>query len=122
MSTWKWPTSLDFTSLQAQLSALFLELSMGPGSLYSEIVDSPPDPKVYPEVDWDAEVRFGQELCMAERAFIGERRRAMRAPFANLIGVPESDIDERDLPIVAVAGSGGGMLIYQYLVAWTGRL
>ncbi|THG96596.1 hypothetical protein EW026_g5257, partial [Hermanssonia centrifuga] len=108
MSTWKWPTSLDFTSLQAQLSALFLELSMGPGSLYSEIVDSPPDPKVYPEVDWDAEVRFGQELCMAERAFIGERRRAMRAPFANLIGVPESDIDERDLPIVAVAGSGGG--------------
>ena len=87
---------------------LFSELSLGPGSIYSEIVDRAPDPRIYPEVEWDAEVRLGEELCMAERAFLGERKRMMRPAFAKLIGVEESEVDERDIPVVAIAGSGGG--------------
>ena len=91
------------------MSALLLELGLGPGSLYDEIVNSPPDITVNPECEWDADVRLGEELCLAERAFLGERKRRMKASFAKLMGVPESEIDERDLPIVAIAGSGGGL-------------
>ncbi|KAH9896493.1 FabD/lysophospholipase-like protein [Cubamyces lactineus] len=119
MSTWTWPTSFpapdiqwpssfSVADLQERMSALLLELGLGPGSLYDEIVNSPPDPTVNPECEWDAEVRLGEELCLAERAFLGERKRRMKAAFARLMNVPESDIDERDLPIVAIAGSGGG--------------
>ncbi|KAJ3554539.1 hypothetical protein NM688_g3054 [Phlebia brevispora] len=107
MSSWKWPT-IGFSDIQARFSALLLELSLGPGSLYSEIVDEPPDVKIYPEMEWDAAVRFGEELCFAERAFLSERKRTMKSSFARLLGVPENAIDERDLPIVAIAGSGGG--------------
>ena len=91
------------------MSALVLELGLGPGSLYSEIVDELPDTLSYPEVEWDAEVRLGQDLCLAERAFLGARTRHMKTYFAKLFGVSEKEIDERDLPIVAIAGSGGGM-------------
>ncbi|KAI0777421.1 FabD/lysophospholipase-like protein [Trametes elegans] len=119
MSTWKWPASIptpdiqwpqtfSVADLQERLSALMLELGLGPGSLYDEIVNARPDLAVHPECDWDADVRLGQDLCIAERAFLGERKRRMKASFADLMGVPESEVDERDLPIVAIAGSGGG--------------
>ncbi|CDO78125.1 hypothetical protein BN946_scf184725.g4 [Trametes cinnabarina] len=104
----QWPTSFSVADLQERFSALFLELGLGPGSLYDEVVNSPPDPAVNPECDWDAEVRLGEDVCLAERAFLGERKRRMKASFAKLMGVPESEVDERDLPIVAIAGSGGG--------------
>lgn len=100
--------SLDFSDMQTRFSALFLELSLGPGSLYSEVVELPPDPNIHPEVEWEAVVRFGEDVCISERAFLGERKRAMKASFARLLGIAESDIDERDLPIVGIAGSGGG--------------
>lgn len=108
MSEWSWPAALDFSAVRSRISALFQELSLGPGSLYSEIMGTPPDPNIYPEVEWDAEVRLGEDLCLAERAFVAERKRVMRASFAQLMGVPEAEVDERDLPIVAIAGSGGG--------------
>ncbi|KAI0635382.1 FabD/lysophospholipase-like protein [Trametes polyzona] len=119
MSTWKWPTSFptpdiqwpssfSVADLQERLSALLLELGLGPGSLYDEIVNGTIDPAVNPECDWDAEVRLGEDLCLAERAFLGERRRRMKSAFAKLMGVSEDEVDERDLPIVAIAGSGGG--------------
>ncbi|KAI9069393.1 FabD/lysophospholipase-like protein [Trametes sanguinea] len=104
----QWPTSFSVADLQERFSALLLELGLGPGSLYDDIVNSPPDPTVNPECEWDAEVRLGEDLCLPERAFLGERKRKMKAAFAKLMGVPESEVDERDLPIVAIAGSGGG--------------
>ena len=104
-----WPVSFTISDIQDRLSALLLELGLGPGSLYDEIVNQPPDPAVHPECEWDAEVRIGEDLCIAERAFLGERKRKMKTAFAKLMGVPESEVDERDLPIVAIAGSGGGM-------------
>ncbi|KAI0346554.1 FabD/lysophospholipase-like protein [Trametopsis cervina] len=123
MSTWSWPKSLsvdfDFSWLQNRLNALFLELSLGPGSFYAELVDTPPDPNVYPEVEWDACVRLGEDICLSERAFLSERKRAIRVPFAKLLGVDPEDVDERDVPIVAIAGSGGG---YRAMLMTAGSL
>ncbi|KAG8747162.1 hypothetical protein FRC10_002211 [Ceratobasidium sp. 414] len=73
----------------------------------------------YPEYEWEAEVRLGNELCLPERAFLRSRKRRMRAAFAELFGVPVAKIDERDLPIVAIAGSGGG---YRAMVNTLGAL
>ncbi|KAH9915462.1 FabD/lysophospholipase-like protein [Epithele typhae] len=103
-----WSNTLTVWALQERFSALLLEFGHGPGSLFDQIINQPPDIAVHPEVDWDAEVRLGEDLCIAERAFLGERKRKMRVAFASLMGVPESEVDERDLPIVAIAGSGGG--------------
>jgi len=108
LSTWTWPTTIPFTGLQSQLSALLLELGRGPGSLYSEVVHEQPDPSVHPECEWDADVRLGDDLCLSERAFLRERKRVMKAAFAKLMDVPEARIHEDDLPVVAIAGSGGG--------------
>ena len=117
MSTWSWPPfskpvtwpeSFTLFDVQERLSALLLELGIGPGSLFNEIVNKPPDPAVHPECEWDADVRLGDDLCISERAFLGERKRKMRVAFAKLMRVPEWEVDERDLPIVAIAGSGGG--------------
>ncbi|KIP11177.1 hypothetical protein PHLGIDRAFT_114837 [Phlebiopsis gigantea 11061_1 CR5-6] len=108
LSDGRWPIAFDFAAVRGRISDFLMELSRGPGSLYSEIVNTPPDPTVHPEVEWDAEVRLGEDLCIAERAFIGERLRAMRKPFAALMGVDEREVDERDIPVVAIAGSGGG--------------
>lgn len=112
MSAWAWPQTFDISTVQARVSALFLELGLGPGSLYAEVVDGPPDPTIYPEVEWDAEVRLGEDLCISERAFLHERRRVMRKPFARLMGVSEEVVDERDIPVVAIAGSGGGEKVF----------
>ncbi|QRV94152.1 phospholipase [Ceratobasidium sp. AG-Ba] len=106
LTSWAWPESFDWA--RNRIGTLVLELSRGPGSLWNEIVDSPPSLVDHPEYDWDAEVRLGDELCLPERAFLRSRRRRMRAAFAELFGVPITEIDERDLPTVAIAGSGGG--------------
>ncbi|KDQ21728.1 hypothetical protein BOTBODRAFT_168945 [Botryobasidium botryosum FD-172 SS1] len=106
VSGWTWPAAL--ASLQGRVGALLLELSRGKGSLYEKIANAPVDPMANPECDWDAEVRLGDELCVAERAYLRGRKRRMRQAFAKLFGVPVEDIDERDIPIVAIAGSGGG--------------
>ncbi|KAK7690859.1 hypothetical protein QCA50_005961 [Cerrena zonata] len=119
LSAWSWPSTLDFSAIQEKVSALVLELGLGPGSLYSEIVDELPDALIHPEVEWDAEVRLGDDICFAERAFLGERKRHMKPYFAKLFGVSEQEIDERDLPIVAIAGSGGG---YRAMLNTTGSL
>lgn len=106
LSSWTWPAS--FTAIQTKFSVLLLELGRGPNSLFSQVVNDPPDPAVHAECQWDAEVRLGDGLCISERAFLNERRRKMKSAFARLFDVSEEDIDERDLPIVALAGSGGG--------------
>ncbi|KZO98758.1 FabD/lysophospholipase-like protein [Calocera viscosa TUFC12733] len=105
-SSWTWPSSL--TNLQSRVSALMLEYSLGPGSLYDEVVNAPPDLSVNPECEWDATVRLGNELCLPERAYLRQRKRRMRAAFARLMGVQEWEVHEDDIPIVALACSGGG--------------
>jgi len=80
-------------------------LGRGPGSLFEEVIA---DSENAVECAWDAHVRLGEDLPIAERAFLRERRRRIRKSFAELIDVPETEVDERDIPVVAIAGSGGG--------------
>lgn len=103
--SWSWPVSV--LHLQSQISDLLITLGRGPGSLFEQVIADSEEAK---ECEWDAQVRLGEDLPMAERAFLRERRRRIRKSFAELIGVSENEIDERDVPIVAIAGSGGGSI------------
>lgn len=102
----KWKDSL--ASVSSAFSSLQTELSLGPDSTYARILADAHNPNVHPEVQWDAEVRLGRDLPHTERAFLRNRRERIRAAFAELVGVPLDQVDERDLPVVAVAASGGG--------------
>ncbi|GAA5959607.1 hypothetical protein JCM21900_002954 [Sporobolomyces salmonicolor] len=101
-----WSASL--ASLTITLQKLQTELSRGPDSTYGRIVAGGKDPAVHPELEWDAEVRLGTDLALQERAYLRNRREAMRGAFARLMEVPLEEVDVRDLPVVAFAASGGG--------------
>ncbi|KAG9035347.1 hypothetical protein FRB95_011498 [Tulasnella sp. JGI-2019a] len=106
ITNWEWPASL--ARLHSQVGTLMIELKRGEGSLWSEVVGSPPDYAVNPELEWDADVRIGDDLCFSEKAFLRERKRKMLSAFSLLLDVPVDELDERDLPILAIAASGGG--------------
>ncbi|GAA5928341.1 hypothetical protein JCM3775_000580 [Rhodotorula graminis] len=101
-----WKSSL--ASLSTTFAKLQDELSLGPDSTYAHIVDEGKDARAHPELQWDAQVRLGTDLPISERAFLRNRRQKMRAAFARLVDVPLDDVDERDLPTVSIAASGGG--------------
>ncbi|KWU45070.1 FabD/lysophospholipase-like protein, partial [Rhodotorula sp. JG-1b] len=113
----KWKDSL--ASVSSAFSSLQTELSLGPDSTYARILADAHNPKVHPEVQWDAEVRLGRDLPYTERAFLRNRRERIRVAFAELVGVPLDQVDERDLPVVAVAASGGG---YRAMINTTASL
>ena len=102
-ASWIWPESI--ANLQAHIQALLVAVGRGPGSLYSEILE---ESKNAPEMSWDARVRLGEDLCIAEKAYLRERKRRMRSSFAHFLGVDEKEIHPEDIPIVAIAASGGG--------------
>ncbi|KAK4705665.1 cytosolic phospholipase A2, partial [Phenoliferia sp. Uapishka_3] len=95
------------------------EISLGPSSTYSRVVASRNNADLHPEIQWDATVRLGTELGIAESAFIRTRKRAMVGAFARLMEVEEREVDPRDIPIVSVAGSGGG---YRAMVNTLGNI
>lgn len=113
----KWKDSL--AAVSSAFSSLQTELSLGPDSTYARILADAQNPKVHPEVQWDAEVRLGRDLPHTERAFLRNRRERIRAAFAELVGVSLEQVDERDLPVVAVAASGGG---YRAMINTTASL
>ncbi|KAF9381205.1 hypothetical protein CPC16_009961 [Podila verticillata] len=84
------------------------ELQLGDGSLYQSIVANMSDTNKNPEIQLDATVRKGNSLCPQELAFRIARRKKMKKAFAKFIGVKESEVNEADIPVVAIAGSGGG--------------
>ncbi|GJJ76949.1 cytosolic phospholipase A2 [Entomortierella parvispora] len=84
------------------------ELQLGDGSLYQSIVANMSDSNKNPEIQLDATVRTGNSLCPQEAAFQVTRKKKMKKAFAKFIGVKESEVHESDIPIVALAGSGGG--------------
>ncbi|KAG8825352.1 hypothetical protein FRC17_008714, partial [Serendipita sp. 399] len=102
-ASWIWPESI--ANMRAQIQALMVAVGRGPGSLYEQIVE---EASKSPEVSWDAHVRLGDDLCVAERAFLRERKRRMKHAFANFIGVSEREVKEEDIPVIAIAASGGG--------------
>ncbi|KAJ2678374.1 hypothetical protein GGI25_002359 [Coemansia spiralis] len=66
------------------------------------------DPEVHPELLQSATVRMGHGICGQEADFQKQRARHIRNDFAEFIGVAAATVDERDIPIIGVAGSGGG--------------
>ncbi|GAA5905313.1 uncharacterized protein JCM6883_006356 [Sporobolomyces salmoneus] len=98
----------NISALSNRISNFQTEFSRGPDSLYQRIIAQRSSPEVHPETQWDAEVRLGTDLCHQERAFLRNRREFMRRKFADLMQIDESEVDVRDLPVVAFAASGGG--------------
>ncbi|KAG9324934.1 hypothetical protein KVV02_005173 [Mortierella alpina] len=99
------PTLADYFSA---VDTIRKELQLGDGSLYQSIVSNMSDSTKNPEIQLDATVRQGNDLCPQERAFQAARRKKMKKAFAKFIGVKESEVHENDIPVVAIAGSGGG--------------
>ncbi|KJX98836.1 cytosolic phospholipase A2 zeta like protein [Zymoseptoria brevis] len=85
------------------------ELSMKPWSLSWEIWEDAHDPQINPEILWEAKVRVSQDLCAEEQAFLDKRRRHTAKALARYLNIPESEIDPRDVPTIAMCGSGGGL-------------
>ncbi|KAF8986408.1 hypothetical protein BGZ52_008930 [Haplosporangium bisporale] len=86
------------------------ELQLGDGSLYQSIVANMSDTNKNPEIQLDATVRKGNSLCPQELAFRIARRKKMKKAFAKFIGVKESEVNEADIPVVAIAGSKNRVL------------
>ncbi|MCJ1328383.1 hypothetical protein MMC10_005060 [Thelotrema lepadinum] len=85
------------------------ELEMAPGSLASEIMTDSEDPFIHPEIDITASVLVGNDLCEEELAFQQARRLQTSKALARYLEIPESEIDPRDVPTIAMCGSGGGL-------------
>lgn len=91
------------------ITILQKELDMQPGSLSKEIYDEMRNPRVNPEVEWDASVRVGAGLCKEEREFLRKRREHTRRALAKFLDIPLSEVHEDDVPVIATTGSGGGL-------------
>lgn len=100
--------SEKLNSFQATFITLHAEITHSPESVTARVLSEATDVERHPEMQWDATVRLGSSLPSAERAFVRNRREGMRVKFAKLMGVDESEVNERDVPVVAIAGSGGG--------------
>ncbi|KAI5785002.1 acyl transferase/acyl hydrolase/lysophospholipase [Peziza echinospora] len=85
------------------------ELSMAPDSLSYEIWQESLSPYLNPEITWDAQVRMSPNLCDEETRFLERRRRFMKGAFAQYLQIPESEINEQDIPVIAMTASGGGV-------------
>ena len=107
--------SRDLDDLRKRLSELWAEVSGGEGSTYRAVLDSRNDRVINPELEWEGHVRLTGDvegldsLAPAERAYLRNRRTRIVAPFAAFIGVPASEVDEQDVPVLGIAGSGGGL-------------
>ena len=95
------------------------EVSFAPGSVADEILQESLDVQINPEISLDARVWLGNEFTDEEKAFSRQRRKFTRKGLASYLGVPEKEIDERDIPTIAIAGSGGG---YRAMLGTTGYL
>ncbi|RPA94172.1 FabD/lysophospholipase-like protein [Choiromyces venosus 120613-1] len=105
------------TGLPEWVTKLQRELNMEPGSLADEIWSEAQDPTVNPEVGKDAHVRLGTDLCEDEQCFLASRKAFTKRGLAKYLDIPESEIHDDDVPIIATTGSGGGL---RAMIAGTG--
>ncbi|KAF9971676.1 hypothetical protein BGZ73_005291 [Actinomortierella ambigua] len=110
------PTLVDYFDM---LDTMWKELNLAEGSIYQAIVANMQDPTKNPEIQLDATVRQGNDLCQQEKAFLLARKKKVRKAFAKFIGVKESEVHEEDIPVIALAGSGGG---YRAMVSALGYM
>ncbi|KAJ2843638.1 hypothetical protein IWW36_005489, partial [Coemansia brasiliensis] len=66
------------------------------------------DKEIHPELLQTTSVRLGKDVCRQETEFLQKRAHYIHHSFAEFIGEPVESIDPRDIPIIAIAGSGGG--------------
>ncbi|KAI5839278.1 acyl transferase/acyl hydrolase/lysophospholipase [Morchella snyderi] len=99
------------------ITKLQRELNMEPGSLAGTLWEEAKNSKITPEIEWDARVRQGKDLCAEEQEFLTRRRAHTKKALANYLGIPETKIHEDDVPVIAITGSGGGL---RAMVAGTG--
>ncbi|KAF6220627.1 hypothetical protein HO133_003060 [Letharia lupina] len=85
------------------------EMNMARGSLAEEIWQEAQDENIHPEIALNARVRVGKDLCSDEMAFVRRRKRYTRCALAKYLEIPEADVDPKDVPTIAVCGSGGGL-------------
>jgi hypothetical protein len=93
------------------------EVSFAPGSVADEIWQESHDPARNPEILKDARVWIGNDISVEEENFANNRRKFTKKSLAKYLGVNEREIDERDIPTIAIAGSGGG---YRAMLGTTG--
>ncbi|KAI8800237.1 acyl transferase/acyl hydrolase/lysophospholipase [Cladochytrium replicatum] len=74
---------------------------------------------INPEVKLDASIRRENSIPQIEKDFQAVRLQHARKSFAKFIGVPVSEVDPRDIPIIGAAGSGGG---FKAMIATAGYL
>lgn len=98
-----------FQVLPGYVAKLQREMEMAPGSLGDEIWQEAQDPDINPEITSLARVRIGKGLCADEKEFVKRRKRYTAEAFAKYLDIPENDVDPRDVPTIAMCGSGGGL-------------
>ena len=91
------------------MAKLQREMNMARGSLAEEIWQEAQDPLSHPEIALDARVRVGKNLCSDELAFVRRRKRFTTKALAKYLEIPEANVDPKDVPTIAVCGSGGGL-------------
>lgn len=80
------------------------------------------DSKIYPEINWDANVRRSTSLHHEEQRFIELRKHRISSRGTNslhdFLGLPKDEnVDPVDVPLIALGGSGGG---YRAMYGFTG--
>jgi len=96
-------------TLPGYIAKLQREIEMGPESLAGEVWQEAQDPDLHPNVRSNARVRISKNLCADELAFIARRKRYTTQALAKYLDLPEDDVDFRDVPTIALCGSGGGL-------------
>ncbi|KAJ2159614.1 hypothetical protein GGF46_002898 [Coemansia sp. RSA 552] len=66
------------------------------------------DREIHPDLHETASVRLGHSICGQEADFQERRAQRIREDFARFIGEAADTVDICDIPIIGVAGSGGG--------------
>ncbi|KAH8890377.1 FabD/lysophospholipase-like protein [Thozetella sp. PMI_491] len=79
----------------------------------ARLLEDEKDTRTYPEVEWDAVVRRSPDIHPEERRFIELRRLKISSSGANslhsFLQLPDGlEVDPRDVPLIALGGSGGG--------------
>jgi phospholipase A2 len=104
-------------NLREWVDKIRAEVDFAPGSVSDEIWTEARDPRRNPEIEKDARVWMGNQISAEELAFYEKRREFTRKALARYLGVNEKEVDARDVPTIAVAGSGGG---YRAMIGTTG--
>ncbi|KAI9266029.1 acyl transferase/acyl hydrolase/lysophospholipase [Sporodiniella umbellata] len=75
--------------------------------------------KRHPELSWDAEVRESSQLSREEKEYTVNRKEFQKRAFAAWMGLDPDQVDDRDLPVIGIASSGGG---YRAMIGLVGYI